>query len=67
MCFVDQKDESFCTISWACNIDSALFVVAGGIDGIIRVIDASNENNTQGIIFRKSELQVGGPFIAVEK
>lgn len=43
MCFVDQKDESFYTVSWACNIDGTPFVVAGGINGIIRVIDASNE------------------------
>ncbi|KAF2285832.1 hypothetical protein GH714_008301 [Hevea brasiliensis] len=43
MCFVDQKDESFYTVSWACNIDGTTFVVAGGINGIIRVIDASNE------------------------
>ncbi|EOY12578.1 Transducin/WD40 repeat-like superfamily protein isoform 3 [Theobroma cacao] len=42
--YVDEdKDESFYTISWACNIDGTPFVVAGGINGIIRVIDASNE------------------------
>jgi polycomb protein EED len=43
MCFVDQKDESFYTVSWACNIDGAPFVVAGGINGIMRVINASTE------------------------
>ena len=30
-------------MSWACNVDGTPFVVAGGINGIIRVIDASNE------------------------
>ncbi|KAE8693418.1 Polycomb group protein FERTILIZATION-INDEPENDENT ENDOSPERM [Hibiscus syriacus] len=39
----DQKDESFYTVSWACSVDGAPFVVAGDINGIIRVIDASNE------------------------
>lgn len=43
MLFVDQKDESFYTVSWACSIDGIPFIVAGGINGIIRVIDASNE------------------------
>jgi hypothetical protein len=41
--FVDQKDESFYTASWACNVDGTPFVVAGGINGIIRVIDAGSE------------------------
>ncbi|EEF39534.1 fertilization-independent endosperm protein, putative [Ricinus communis] len=42
--YVDEdKDESFYTVSWACNIDGTPFAVAGGINGIIRVIDASNE------------------------
>lgn len=42
--YVDEdKDESFYTVSWACNIDGAPFVVAGGINGIMRVINASNE------------------------
>lgn len=40
---VDQKDESFYTVSWACNLDGTPFLVAGGINGIIRVIDAGNE------------------------
>lgn len=43
MCHVDQKDESFYTVSWACNVDGTPFLVAGGINGIIRVIDVSNE------------------------
>ncbi|KAJ8747511.1 hypothetical protein K2173_009248 [Erythroxylum novogranatense] len=42
--YVDEdKDESFYTVSWACNTDGTPFVVAGGINGIIRVVDASNE------------------------
>lgn len=43
MCYVDQKDESFYTLSWACSIDGIPFLVAGGINGIIRVIDTGNE------------------------
>lgn len=43
MCFVDQKDESFYTLSWACSIDGIPFLVAGGINGIIRIIDTGNE------------------------
>lgn len=43
MCFVDQKDESFYTLSWACSIDGSPFLVAGGINGIIRVIDTGSE------------------------
>lgn len=42
-CFLDQKDESFYTVSWACNVDGTPLLVAGGINGIIRVIDAGNE------------------------
>ncbi|KAF4365820.1 hypothetical protein F8388_014476 [Cannabis sativa] len=41
--FVDQKDESFYTVSWACNKDGMPLVVAGGINGIIRIIDAGTE------------------------
>lgn len=43
MCYVDQKDESFYTVSWACNVDGTTFLVAGGINGIIRIIDVSSE------------------------
>ena len=38
-----QKDESFYTVSWACDADGRPLLVAGGINGIIRVIDAGNE------------------------
>ena len=40
---MDQKEESFYTVSWACDIDRTPFLVAGGSNGIIRVIDAANE------------------------
>lgn len=43
ICLVGQKEESFYTISWACSTDGTPFVVAGGINGIIRVIDAGSE------------------------
>ena len=43
MCFVDQKDESFYTVTWACHVDGTPFVVAGGLNGILRVIDAGGE------------------------
>lgn len=38
-----QKDESFYTLSWACNIDGTPFLVAGGSNGIIRVINSGSE------------------------
>ncbi|XP_049382515.1 polycomb group protein FERTILIZATION-INDEPENDENT ENDOSPERM [Solanum stenotomum] len=42
--YIDEdKDESFYTVSWACNIDGSPFLVAGGINGVIRVIDAGKE------------------------
>lgn len=40
---LDQKEESFYTVSWACNADGTPLLVAGGINGIIRVIDAGHE------------------------
>ncbi|KAF1886285.1 hypothetical protein Lal_00045516 [Lupinus albus] len=39
----DDKAESFYTVSWACSVDGTPFVVAGGLKGIIRVIDAGSE------------------------
>ncbi|CAL0322718.1 unnamed protein product [Lupinus luteus] len=39
----DAKDESFYTVSWACSVDGSPFLVAGGLSGVIRVIDAGNE------------------------
>ncbi|KAK1308256.1 Polycomb group protein FIE2 [Acorus calamus] len=42
--YVDEdKEESFYTLSWACNLDGTPFLVAGGINGIIRVIDCGSE------------------------
>lgn len=40
---VIQKDESFYTLSWACDTDGTPFLVAGGSNGIIRVINAGTE------------------------
>lgn len=42
--YIDEdKDESFYTASWACNVDGNPFLVAGGINGIMRVIDCGSE------------------------
>lgn len=42
--YIDEdKDESFYTVSWACDIDRSPFIVAGGINGIIRIISAGSE------------------------
>lgn len=41
--FCQQKDESFYTVTWACSTEGTPLLVAGGINGIIRVIDAGNE------------------------
>ena len=30
-------------MSWACNVDGTPFVVAGGINGVMRVIDVGSE------------------------
>ena len=38
-----QKDESFYTVCWACNIDGTPFLLAGGSNGIIRVINSGTE------------------------
>lgn len=43
ICCVEQKDESFYTVSWACKTDGTPFLVAGGFNGIIRVIDTACE------------------------
>lgn len=40
---VVQKDESFYTLSWACDTDGTPFLVAGGSNGIIRVINSGTE------------------------
>ncbi|RZS21176.1 hypothetical protein BHM03_00053782, partial [Ensete ventricosum] len=42
--YVDEdKDESFYTLSWACDTDGTPLLVAGGSNGIIRVINAGTE------------------------
>ena len=44
ICFyVNQKDESFYTVGWACNVNGTPLVVTGGLNGVIRVIDAGSE------------------------
>ncbi|CAM6101382.1 unnamed protein product [Calypogeia fissa] len=39
-----QKDESFYTVSWACDNEGLPLLVASGSNGVIRVIDCSKEN-----------------------
>ncbi|KAG4981349.1 hypothetical protein JHK82_034590 [Glycine max] len=42
--YVDEdKDESFYTVGWACNVNGTPLVVTGGLNGVIRVIDAGSE------------------------
>lgn len=53
--YVYQKDESFYTVSWACNIDGTPFLVAGGLNGIIRVIDTGNEKIYK-VVLRDSQM-----------
>ena len=43
VCFMDQKEESFYTVSWASDVDRTPLLVAGGSNGVIRVIDVANE------------------------
>ena len=38
-----QKEESFYTLSWTCKVDGSPLLVAGGINGVIRVIDIDSE------------------------
>ncbi|CAM6102314.1 unnamed protein product [Calypogeia fissa] len=43
--YVDEdKDESFYTVSWACDNEGSPLLVASGSNGVIRVIDCSKEN-----------------------
>ncbi|KAF3605039.1 hypothetical protein DY000_02049626 [Brassica cretica] len=37
------KEESFYTASWACDVERNPFVVAGGLNGIIRVINVNDK------------------------
>ncbi|KAG9150686.1 hypothetical protein Leryth_008145 [Lithospermum erythrorhizon] len=49
--YVDEdKDESFYTVSWACDVRESPFLVAGGINGIIRVIDAGTEKIHKSLV-----------------
>ncbi|XP_073141592.1 tubulin-folding cofactor E-like isoform X2 [Henckelia pumila] len=40
---IRENNESFYTASWACTIDGTPFLVAGGLNGIICVIDTGSE------------------------
>ncbi|GMP51661.1 hypothetical protein CsSME_00017806 [Camellia sinensis var. sinensis] len=58
--YIDEdKDESFYTVSWACNTDGTPLLVAGGINGIIRVIDAGNEKMHKDESVRLWNVQTG--------
>ncbi|KAF3658785.1 Polycomb group protein FIE1 [Capsicum annuum] len=49
--YIDEdKDESFYTVSWACNLDGSPFLVAGGINGVLRVIDSGSEKLHQSFV-----------------
>lgn len=38
--YLSQKDESFYTLSWACNhVDDSPLLVVGGSNGIIQIIN----------------------------
>ncbi|KAF8103929.1 hypothetical protein N665_0182s0036 [Sinapis alba] len=42
--FTDEDtEESFYTVSWACGVEGNSFVVAGGLKGIIRVINVDDK------------------------
>uniref|UniRef100_A0A0E0AQL1 Uncharacterized protein n=1 Tax=Oryza glumipatula TaxID=40148 RepID=A0A0E0AQL1_9ORYZ len=42
--YIDEdKDESFYTLSWACDLDGTPLLVAAGSNGIIRVINCATE------------------------
>ncbi|XP_078175979.1 transducin/WD40 repeat-like superfamily protein isoform X1 [Carex rostrata] len=42
--YVDEdKEESYYTLSWACDLDGSPLLVAGGSNGIIRVINCGTE------------------------
>ncbi|KAI3860514.1 hypothetical protein MKX03_017896 [Papaver bracteatum] len=49
--YVDEnKEESFYTLSWACNTDGNPLLVAGGLNRIIRVIDAGCEKIHKSLV-----------------
>lgn len=43
VCFGDQNEEQFYTVSWARGVDGKPFVAAGGERGIIRVINVNDK------------------------
>jgi polycomb protein EED len=40
---MSQKEESYYTLSWACELDGTPLLVTGGSNGIIRVINCGTE------------------------
>ncbi|KAL8090760.1 polycomb group protein FERTILIZATION-INDEPENDENT ENDOSPERM-like [Apium graveolens] len=49
--YVDSdKDESFYTVTWSCNLEGKPLLVAGGVNGVIRVIDVENEKIHKSIV-----------------
>ncbi|KAG8386189.1 hypothetical protein BUALT_Bualt03G0123100 [Buddleja alternifolia] len=59
----DQKDESFHTVGWACNIDGSPFLVAGGlkmglsallIQAMRRYIRGNNLNTDSPVLIKRN-------------
>ncbi|KAG2271199.1 hypothetical protein Bca52824_065754 [Brassica carinata] len=49
--FADEdKEESFNTASWVCGVEGNPFVVSGGENGIIRVIDVNNQKIHKSLV-----------------
>uniref|UniRef100_A0A0D9X464 Polycomb group protein FIE1 n=1 Tax=Leersia perrieri TaxID=77586 RepID=A0A0D9X464_9ORYZ len=46
----DNSDESFFTVSWACDVDGKPLLVAAGSTGIIRVINCTSEKIHKSLI-----------------
>ncbi|KAL1828210.1 polycomb group protein FERTILIZATION-INDEPENDENT ENDOSPERM isoform X1 [Daucus carota subsp. sativus] len=46
----DDVNESFYTVTWSCNLQGKPLLVAGGVNGVIRVIDVGNEKIHKSIV-----------------
>jgi polycomb protein EED len=46
----EDKEESFYTVSWACGVNGNPYVAAGGVKGIIRVIDVNSETIHKSLV-----------------